>query len=220
MSAEHVHMAKVRSRIRREIAQVEEEEHEGGELNLVPYLDIITNTVIFLLATAASAVALGAINVSTPVYSDPSTAQSSGAEKDEEDKPELNLTVVASNSGFLLGGSGGMMKAPDGSLPTIKCKAPLVEDRCPAYLTQKRDTDGTQINVWVDKYDYDGLQKMISDIKSKYEEERKVVVYADRRVPYHVVVRAMDMLRGKSTAKCTGKDGCYFDQVVLSAGVQ
>lgn len=220
MSAERIHMAKARSRVRREIAEAEEAEHEGGELNLVPYLDIITNTVIFLLATAASAVALGTINVSTPSYADPSTAQAMEQQEPEEEKVELNLTVVASNSGFLVGGSGGMMKADDGSLPTIKCKAPLVEDRCPAYLTQKRDESGTSVNAWVDKYDYDGLLQMVKKIKEKFKEERRVVVYADRRVPYQVVVRTMDTIRGKTTANCNGDDGCYFDQVVLSAGVQ
>jgi hypothetical protein len=30
----------------------------------------------------------------------------------------------------------------------------------------------------------------------------------------------MDTLRGVATKKCTGKDGCNFDQVILSAGVQ
>ena len=30
----------------------------------------------------------------------------------------------------------------------------------------------------------------------------------------------MDILRGAATEKCTGKDGCLFDQVILSAGVQ
>ena len=51
-------LAKVRGKIRREIAAAEDAEWEGGEINLVPYLDIVVNTVIFLLATTTSALSM------------------------------------------------------------------------------------------------------------------------------------------------------------------
>jgi biopolymer transport protein ExbD len=111
------------------------------------------------------------------------------------------------------------MTAKDGSMPTIKCKARLQNKRCPAYLAT-RTQGGETTKVWVDKYDYKALTKMMTNIKKKYGQERQVILTADRLIPYKVVVKAMDTLRGKPTQKCTGSDGCLFDQVILSAGVQ
>jgi biopolymer transport protein ExbD len=212
------HMAKVRGRIRREIANAEEEEHEGGELNLVPYLDILVNTIIFLLATTASALALANINVNSPRYEDP--AVGAAAAEPQPDDPKLNLTVAVSYKGFIIGGSGAILPGPDGQLPTIKCSVALQKDRCPAYMATRTNAEGEKESIWVDKYDYKGLLKKTSEIKEKYPNERQVILSADRLVPYKVVVKTMDTLRGVATKKCTGKDGCNFDQVILSAGVQ
>ncbi len=51
----------------RKLRELGEEMHEeGGELNLVPYLDIVTNVIMFMLATTTFAAALGDVNVSSP----------------------------------------------------------------------------------------------------------------------------------------------------------
>ena len=217
MSAEHTAMAKVRARIRREIARAEDEEHEGGEINLVPYLDIITNTVIFMLATTALTVALGNINVTAPRYAAPGAG---AADPTEEEQAKLNLTVGITYTGFTIGGASAI-------LPKIPCKAPLRSNRCPAYLGSRIDERGDKVSYWVDKYDYAGLREKLKEIKlfkregkHVYRHERQAILTADRRVPYNVVVRTMDTIRGEATKKCTGDDGCLFDQIILSAGVQ
>jgi biopolymer transport protein TolR len=215
---ERTAFAKVRSRIRRQVEAVEESEHEGGELNLVPYLDIITNTVIFLLATTASVVALANINVTAPRYAPPSEVASDTPP--EPQKAELNLTVTVSYTGFIIAGSGAVLPGSDGKLPTIKCQAALKKGRCPAFLGTRVNEEGVAEPVWNDNYDYRRLAEKVGDIKTKYPHERRVILMADRTVPYQVVVRAMDTLRGKPTSKCTGEDDCLFDQVILSAGVQ
>ena len=159
------HMAKIRGRIRREIAKAEEEEHEGGELNLVPYLDILVNTIIFLLATTASALALANINVNSPRYEDPAVGAT--AAPSPADEPKLNLTVAVSYKGFIIGGSGAILPGPDGQLPTIKCTVPLQNDRCPAFMATRTNAEGQREQVWVDKYNYEALAKKAGDIKSK-----------------------------------------------------
>ncbi|MCC6746452.1 MAG: biopolymer transporter ExbD [Deltaproteobacteria bacterium] len=210
MSAANTAMAKVRARIRREIAAAEESEHEGGEINLVPYLDIITNTVIFMLATTALSITLANINVAAPRYAEPAAGAASA---EDDDTPKLNLTVAVTDTGFRIGGSGGI-------LPLIPCKGALVKGRCPAApVTRANDRGDTEL-VFVDQYDYQGLAKKIADVKKKWVAERQAVLTADRAIPYQVVVKTMDTLRGRSTKKCTGDDGCMFDQVILSAGVQ
>lgn len=216
--AERAAFARIRARIRREIVTAEEEAESGGEINLVPYLDIIVNTVIFLLATTASVLALANINVNSPRYEDASVG--AVAQADEDEKPKLNLTVAVSKTGFIVAGAGGVMTAPDGSSPTIKCLTPLQQGRCPAYIATRTGGGGEKEPVWVDKYDYQGLAKMMHQIKERYPEERQAILTADPPIPYKVVVETMDTIRGAATLKCTGKDGCLFDQVILSAGVQ
>ena len=58
--------SQVRAACRRMRDHDEEIEEEAGELNLVPYMDIVTNIIIFLLASVVNQVALGNINVSSP----------------------------------------------------------------------------------------------------------------------------------------------------------
>ena len=210
-------MAKVRSRVRREITEAEEAEHEGGEINLVPYLDIVVNTVIFMLATTALSIALGNINVTAPRYAEPGAA---GADTDPADKQKLNLTVGITYTGFTIGGSSAI-------LPKIPCRSALKNGRCPAYQATRTNSRGDQEIFWVDKYDYRTLATKLKEIKlfkkdGKYlfRHERQAIITADRRMPYNVIVRTMDTLRGAATAKCTGDDGCLFDQVILSAGVK
>jgi biopolymer transport protein ExbD len=216
--SERAALAKVRGRVRREIAKAEEAETEGGEINLVPYLDIVVNTVIFLLATTASTLFLSNINVNSPRYEDPAVGASAAAP--DEDKAKLNLTVAISYKGFIVAGAGGVMTAPDGSSPTVRCTTALQQDRCPAYLATRTGAAGEKEAMWIDKYDYKGLVTLVKQIKDKFAGERQAILTADQKIPYKVVVETMDALRGNATDKCTGKDGCLFDQVILSAGVQ
>jgi biopolymer transport protein TolR len=104
----------VRAAMRRMKEHNEEIEEETGEINLVPYMDIVTNIIIFLLASVVNQVALGNVNVSVPALSGASGASS-------EDKPEklpLNLTVTVGATGFTIAASGGVLpviaKLPNG----------------------------------------------------------------------------------------------------------
>jgi biopolymer transport protein TolR len=95
----------VRAAMRRMREHVEEAEEESGELNLVPYLDIITNIIIFLLASVIMNVEFGNVNVTLP------TITQAGSAAEEPQKPPLNLTVTAGASGFTIGASGGILPA-------------------------------------------------------------------------------------------------------------
>jgi biopolymer transport protein ExbD len=83
----------------------EEIEEEAGELNLVPYMDIVTNIIIFLLASVVNQVALGNINVSSPTISSGGGA----ADSPPPERPPLNLTVTVGASGYIIGASGGVL---------------------------------------------------------------------------------------------------------------
>ena len=200
-------MAKVRGRIRREMAAAEDDEHEGGELNLVPYMDILVNTIIFLLATMTSGLTLANINVNSPRY-EPS-GPSAQADQQDPEKQRLNLTIAVSYKGYLVAGAAGVVTGTGDSNISVPCKR-IESGRCAWFAGTK----------WRDEYDYKNLAKMMKEAKDKYPHERQVIMTADRHVPYKVIVNTMDIVRGKSSKKCTGEDGCLFDQVILSAGVQ
>src|SRR5215831_4756898 len=88
--------AQLRNKMRRIREEREDDIEESGELNLVPYLDIVTNVVIFLLASVTYITALSNVNASAPTYG-------SGAGSGESNgPPPLNLTVNVSDNGFTI----------------------------------------------------------------------------------------------------------------------
>src|SRR5579859_5442155 len=140
---------RLRTKMRKIRHHGEEMAEEGGELNLVPYLDIVTNIIMFLLATTSFAAALGDINVSAPT----TTAAVSNPDTPPP-KNDLNLTVSISEKGFTIAASGAVLyqgysfdaagnlvQPPGNVLPTIPKKA-----------------DGT--------YDYDALALKMKQIKA------------------------------------------------------
>jgi biopolymer transport protein TolR len=195
----HLSRARIRARVRRAAAAAEDEAHEGGELNLVPYLDVIVNTVIFLLATTASTLPFAQVHASAPRY--PPVEQKQDTPGPPPGEQGLQLTVAISYSGFIVAGAGGVMRDAAGQLPTVPCAAPLVKGRCP-------------------RHDLAALTRLAREIKRRYPHERRVRIAADRQIPYRTVIHTMDALRGKSTPRCTGSDGCLFDRVSFATGVQ
>jgi biopolymer transport protein ExbD len=176
---------RLRTKLRKIREQAEELAEEGGELNLIPYLDIVTNVIMFLLATMTFAAALGDINVSSPTTA--STAQLQN-QPPPEPKNELNLTVSVSDKGFTIAASGAVLyqgqtieasgnisPAPAGAtLPTIPKKGA--------------------------EFDYDALGKLMAQIKATptAKNETKVIVNANPDIVYEVVVQVLDACRGKT----------------------
>jgi biopolymer transport protein TolR len=103
----------VRAAMRRLKTEYDEAEEETAEINLVPYMDIVTNIIIFLLASVVQQVPLGNINVSSPTIGVGDSAPSENPET-----PPLNLTVTVAANGFIIGGSGAVIppvpKLPNG----------------------------------------------------------------------------------------------------------
>ena len=100
--------SQVRAATRRMRDHVEEIEEEAGELNLVPYMDIVTNIIIFLLASVVNQVALANINVSSPTIQ---AGGGAGSDEPPPEKPPLNLTITVGASGYIVGASGGVLPA-------------------------------------------------------------------------------------------------------------
>jgi biopolymer transport protein ExbD len=160
---------KIRAKMRKMREDHEDEEMENGELNLVPYLDIVTNVIMFLMMTTTFAAALADINVSSPT----TASAGSSSPSDAQPKQELNLTVQISDKGYTIAASGAVLYENDvpGKVPTIP----------------KKGND----------FDTDGLTKKMRQIKDNFADETKVITNANPEITYEVVVAAMDACRAE-----------------------
>jgi biopolymer transport protein TolR len=158
----------MRAKMRKMREDFEDEEMENGELNLVPYLDIVTNVIMFLMMTTTFAAALADINVSAPTTS---AAGPASTEDTPPPKPELNLTVQISEKGYTIAASGAVLYENDvpGKVPTIPKKGP--------------------------EYDNAQLTKKMRQIKDQEPGETKVIINANPEITYEAVVAAMDAIR-------------------------
>lgn len=154
--------------------QIEEEEH--GELNIVPYLDIIMNLIMFLLVTQATLVSLGLIDVTAPSYSSP--GPSSGDDKKEE---TLRLTIGIAAQGFYIAAKGGVL--PGEETPTEMTKDGVT--RAPPTVPKKPDGS----------YDFVTLTQKLRAIKTAFPKTEAAFLAADETVPYEVLVKTLDASR-------------------------
>lgn len=98
------------SRYGRQSSSNDEEEQEGAdaELNLIPYLDIMMNLVIFLIFSFQVIIEFRLIDVIPPAFS------SSGSSSNSDEKPKATITLAITESGYkLLSSTSDVMPAID-----------------------------------------------------------------------------------------------------------
>jgi biopolymer transport protein TolR len=162
---------------------------DGGELNIVPYLDILMNLIMFMLLSITGLSAFGILNVSAPNYGGPSTQIT-----EEGDKPKLLLTVLISKKGFYVAATGGVLGQQ---------QAQPNPGEAPPSIAKK--ADGT--------YDYTALTESMVNVKKEFPTESKVIVGAEGDIPYEVLVQTMDAIR-----ETPGRDRkLLFTDVTLGA---
>jgi biopolymer transport protein TolR len=160
--------ASQRSRIRR-LSQPKEHDPAdgGGELNIVPFLDIVMNVLMFVLAT------LPAVFTVT-IESNPPSIGSGSATRTEQ-KASLNLTAVVTSEGVALKASGGGI-APG-------CDGPgggiTVPKKAGAY-----DWDSLKTCV-----------KKLKDASADFKDESNVQIIAEPGIDYQTVIQTMDAVR-------------------------
>jgi biopolymer transport protein ExbD len=204
---------RLRTKLRKIREHGEEMAEEGGELNLIPYLDIVTNVIMFMLATTTFAAALGDINVSSPTSA---SAAQLAQQPPPEPKAELSLTVSVSDKGFTIAASGAVLYQGF----TLDASGNLQQPAGATLPTIPKTARG--------EFDYDLLAKKMQEIKSSpvAAGESKVIVNANATITYEVVVGVLDACRGKLAPKPDpdhpGKMvEAYerFGDVLLSAGL-
>jgi biopolymer transport protein TolR len=158
-----------RSRIRRlsmprELAPDE----EGGELNIVPFLDIVTNVLMFVLATIS-------VTFTTMIDSEPPRA--SGAAARPPTKPSLSLNVIVIDKGFIVSAFGqrigeGCQGVGSGIAVGMKSGS--------------------------GDYDYESLTTCAKRLKNQVPEaadETAATLTANKDVPFQVIISTIDAIR-------------------------
>src|SRR6185295_5141884 len=118
LSAQRVR-SKQRTAVRRREDQIEQEEIESGELNLIPYLDIVTNLMLFLLFSISAGIIFTQIDTSLPDKAPPSTSTTPQPQTNPDDQP-LKLVVSVTRDRVLLwsiSGLEGTLQAPKMTFP-------------------------------------------------------------------------------------------------------
>jgi biopolymer transport protein TolR len=167
-----------RSKIRRLSAPKEiAPDEEAGELNIVPFLDIITNVLMFVLASIS-------VTFTVSLIADaPKQGRGGVAATPTE---SLNLTILIVSGGYVIKGRGATIATRcegtgSGDPPTVP--------RIPGGNESMQD--GT-------KYDVVGLQKCARKLKDTVpnaDMEQQVMVTANPNIPFQEIVRVMDAVR-------------------------
>ena len=166
---EHPLSASQRSRIRR-LSQPREHDAAdgGGELNIIPFLDIVMNVLMFVLAT------LPAVFTVT-IESNPPSSPTGNATRKPPDKASLNLNVVVTSEGVALKAAGGGIApgcdGPGGGI-TIPKKGGVY--------------DWTALNACV---------KKLKDASVDFKDESNVQILAEPGIDYQSIINAMDSVR-------------------------
>lgn len=161
-----------RAYIRKRTAVHEPDPSEvAGELNIIPFLDVVVNIIMFLLATSLT-ITYFQIQSNLPEYK-----RGVGGRSSAPEEKKLNLSVTLTNEGIIVAGSGG--KLAPGCTTTAGGRVMTVDIR------------GKQ------GYDYAALTTCLENVKKQFPDETEVIVTADPLIPYEHLVAAMDAVSKK-----------------------
>lgn len=218
--------SKTRAAIRKREEQIEQDEMESGELNLIPYLDMVTNLMLFILASVAGGLILSQINTSLPDKAPPGVNVAKPDQKPEEQplglyvsigKSEMVLWSVSKREGTL------KQPLPGYTFPRLTnttgkaCDGPYM---CETNVCDK-GVCGTTTDLPQPVYNYRALNEALFKIAEKYygpssgSRPRKadtyaIVLQADGSVPYSVIVSVMTAMRCKMPAPGQEAKACLM----------
>ena len=161
-----------------------DDDHIDGEINIVPYLDIMVNLIMFLLMVQVTSIALGMINVNAPSYAPPGPTATSPK---PDPKKALRLTVGIAKDGFYIAAKGGVLPGETPTEPSAEGDAAQAVRKPTIGLRP----DGT--------YDFSALSRKLRGIKAAFPEVDAVYIAADDATAYQDIVRTLDASRADAT---------------------
>jgi biopolymer transport protein ExbD len=146
-------------------------DEEGGELNIVPFLDIVMNILIFVLATVA-------VTFTATIDTSPPAAKAAGV-RAEVPNQALNLSVLIVSEGFSLKASGGNI-------------APGCRDLGPGLAVPK-------VNGGYDYAALTACAAHLKGSNPDFADETEAKISANNGVDFQTVIGVMDALRNTPT---------------------
>jgi len=226
----HQVRAKTRFAVKRREEQIEQDEIESGELNLIPYLDIVTNLMLFLLASVSASLILGQINTMLPDPAPPSQVNAQPPSTNPDDQP-LKMVVLVSKDTirvWSVSGREGTLQQQKASFPRVGLDGSQCDGAymCESGMCDKGtcvpNTDATVPRLPV--FDYRGLNDTLYDIafrnyngKKRVTETYQAVLMADDTTPYETIISIMGAMRCKMPPIGEATERCYLPS--LDTGV-
>jgi biopolymer transport protein ExbD len=215
--------SKTRTAVKRREDQVEQEEMESGELNLIPYLDMVTNLMLFLLASISAGLLLVQIDTTLPDKGAPAASQTN-PQQNPDDQP-LGLVLSVTNDHAVLWSISkleGTLQDPHATFPAVgadgqpcdgpyMCESNVCDDKANPPVCKA----GKQIREPV--FDYRAISASLEEIaKRRYSgrprkyETYQITLQADDGIPYGTLVSIMTAVRCKMPAFGKEPTGCLL----------
>jgi biopolymer transport protein TolR len=201
--------SKTRAAIKRREDNIEQEEMESGELNLIPYLDMVTNLMLFLLASVSAGLILVQLDTTLPdkQTAPPPAAVTPAANPDDQ---PLKLVVSITRDRMILwsiSGLEGTLNAPK----QVFQRSGRDGEACDgAYMCESNSCDATTQRCVPSHdepapvFDYRALNNAMFEIanrrytgKQRKAETYQAILMADGSIPYATIVSAMSAMRCK-----------------------
>ncbi|MCB1198344.1 MAG: biopolymer transporter ExbD [Bdellovibrionota bacterium] len=145
-------------------------DHElGRELNLVPYLDIMVNLVLFMLVNIVSFLSFTILNASIPQLNTGPASEAQAQAKGEE----LLLVMYVYENSILIA-------------PSVTNGKPI-----PKKSFEKVKAQGSDEKV----YNFAGINAYLGTIKSRFPKEEKILITSKPDISYESIIQAMDAAR-------------------------
>lgn len=212
--------SKTRAAVKRRADLIELEELESGELNLIPYLDMVTNLMLFLLASVTAGLILVQIDTTLP---DKQTAPSPITQPPatNPDEQPLKLVVSITRDRVILWSISGL----EGTLIAPKhtfMRSGRDGEQCDgSYMCESNACDAATLKCVPSRdepapvFDYRSLNNAMFEIasrrytgKQRKAETYQAILMADGSIPYSTIVSVMTAMRcklpdfGKEVAPC------------------
>ncbi len=192
--------------VRRREEQIEQDEIESGEINLIPYLDIVTNLMLFLLASVTANIIFGQINTTLPDQGAPPANQANEPAKDPNEQA-LGLAIAVTKDEILLFSFSGLegtikepkLRVPRAGRPGEACDgAYLCETNTCVNQVCKANPDFDVTPV----FDYRLLNRALVQIaETRFKGQKRkpdtyqAILMADPAVPYGTLISVISAMR-------------------------
>lgn len=208
--------------VRKREDQVEEEELESGEINLVPYLDIVTNLMLVFLSAVSSGIIFSQINTTLPDSGKSASASDKPPDKPEEITVKLVLTVTRDKAMlWSVSGLEGTLQAPKAQFP----RTGRTGDVCDGgYMCESGNCDSKTGTCKDDAtarsapvFDYRAINAALIEIanrrfggKQRPANSYDLTLMADQTTPYSTIISMMNAVRCKLPEIGKDDEGCLL----------